>query len=288
MNYVLFEKIKPLFLKEVSIMSVKNIARRSFTLIELLIVIAIIVILAALTVPALRSARETAKKAICIGNEKNLGEYIHSYVFNHAQSLNVLQNYNDWYQRLVIENGGTYKDTSKSHVKAENLDPTGQGIAKIFKCPADITKGTASYGRNDPSGGWTMVKGKKDPRLVTSRVNDIRTPSDLIIVADRWSDKHTPGEAVKNDPKLGAWPNGGEFDTVNAFNLRYERAEGDYDNYASRHKGTAPILYVDNHVTAIDYKQTVKGYTIKEINSDMNWTQHAYGSWSDDPLLKKK
>ncbi len=269
-------------------MSVKKTVRRPFSLIELLIVIAIIVILAALAVPALRSARESAKKAGCINNEKNIGFYIQQYALNNTQHLNVLQSYSDWYQKLVIENGGTYKDMSKSHVKASNLDAKGQGIAKVFKCPSDVTKGTASYGRNDPSGGWTMFKDKKDPRLVTSRVNDVRTPSDLIIVADRWSDNHTPGETKKNDTRLGAWPNGGEFDTVNAFNLRYERAAGDYDDYASRHTGTAPILYVDNHVVATDYKQTVKGYTVKEINDNMNWTGRAYGSWSDDPVLKKK
>ena len=269
-------------------MSVRKNIRHGFSLIELLVVIAVIAILAALSIPALRSARESAKKAACIANEKNIGVYIQSYAFNHAQSLKALESYNDWYQKLVIENGGVYKDQGKSHVSKDNLDAKGWGIASVFKCPGDITKGTASYGRNDPSGGWTMFKDKKDPRLVCSRINDIRTPSDLIIVADRWSDNHTPGEKIKNDPNLGSWPNGGEFDTVNAFNLRSDRQIGDYDNYASRHKGTAPILFVDNHVTALDYKQTVKGYTVKEIYDKMNWTQNAYGSWSDDPVLKKK
>ena len=47
-------------------------ARRRFTLIELLIVIAIIAILAALLLPALRSARETAKRTACINNQKSL------------------------------------------------------------------------------------------------------------------------------------------------------------------------------------------------------------------------
>ena len=268
-------------------MTIKRSASRHFTLIELLIVIAIIAILAAMLLPALRSARETAKKAGCINNEKNLGLYIQQYALNNKQSLTLLENYNDWYKKIVKSAGGTYKNEGGSHVRKDNLDAAGQGIAKIFKCAADVTKGTASYGRNDPSGGWTL---KKDSaaRLVASRINVVKTPSDLIIVADRWSDNHTPGETTKNDTNLGAWPNGGEFDTVNAFNLRNDREIGDYDAYGSRHKGTAPILYVDNHVTAVDYKSTVKGYSVQEIKDNMNWTGHAYGSWSDDPLLKKK
>ena len=43
-----------------------------FTLIELLVVVAIIAVLAALLLPALRSARETARKAACSGNLRQL------------------------------------------------------------------------------------------------------------------------------------------------------------------------------------------------------------------------
>lgn len=262
--------------------------KKNFTLIELLVVIAIIVILAAITVPALRSARETAKRGQCISQEKNIGQMIQSYAFNNNNSLSVCASYENWIQQLIISGGGTYKNLNKSHMAADNMDATGAGLAKVFKCPSDPSKGTASYGRNDPRQGQSLVKDKIEPRLCNSRMNDLKHPSDLIIVADRWSDNHTPGERYKADARLGVWPNGGEFDTVNAFNLRDKRKEGDYDKYGSRHRGLAPILYVDTHVTAMDYKQTVPGYSEQEIFSMMDWTQKAYGSWSDDPSLKRK
>ena len=52
---------------------------RAFTLVELLVVIAIIGLLAALLMPALEAARESAQKAVCITNLSQIGKAVLLY-----------------------------------------------------------------------------------------------------------------------------------------------------------------------------------------------------------------
>ena len=57
-----------------------RLRRRGFTLIELLVVIAIIGILAAMVFPVFARARESARKAVCLSNVKNIALAIQMYL----------------------------------------------------------------------------------------------------------------------------------------------------------------------------------------------------------------
>jgi prepilin-type N-terminal cleavage/methylation domain-containing protein/prepilin-type processing-associated H-X9-DG protein len=61
--------------------------RKGFTLIELLVVIAIIGILAAMVFPVFARARESARKAVCLSNVKNIALAVQMYLSDNNDTL---------------------------------------------------------------------------------------------------------------------------------------------------------------------------------------------------------
>ena len=80
--------------------------KHQFTLIELLIVIAIIAILAAMMLPALNKARESARTSNCINNLRQLGQaellYVDAYDGLPTAVQDMARTSLTWHQMMLV------------------------------------------------------------------------------------------------------------------------------------------------------------------------------------------
>jgi prepilin-type N-terminal cleavage/methylation domain-containing protein len=104
--------------------------KRAFTLVELLAVIAIIGILAALLLPALGRAKEKGRLATCQNNLRQVNLAIRLYADDYADSLPVLPTPNPYPNGV----GAYYKQLVKGYL---GLSGPASPSEKVFICPSD-------------------------------------------------------------------------------------------------------------------------------------------------------
>ena len=93
--------------------------RIAFTLIELLVVIAIIAILAAILFPVFAQAREKARQAACLSNEKQIGTAITLYAQDYDETLPACHSYGYAWTPAVKDR--YIQQLTAPYVKNENI-----------------------------------------------------------------------------------------------------------------------------------------------------------------------
>ena len=115
--------------------------RKAFTLIELLVVMAIIAILAAMLMPALRRAREAARRTSCLNNVKEAADGLAQFEKDHGQMPLHCTYYNKY-------QGKQPQMYPSENIGIGQLWPGYVGAAAVFWCPSDTNDIKPEHGYN--------------------------------------------------------------------------------------------------------------------------------------------
>lgn len=264
--------------------------RRGFTLIELLVVIAIIAILAAILFPVFAQAREKARQASCISNNKQISLAMMMYTEDYDEVYPLLQRDPNVSEDAQFVNPGqapvTWQWMINPYVK--NGSQTTDAIVGVFElsggvwnCPSFPQQNIPrQYGMNESIGGDMSVwawSGNLGVQYPSATLAQIPNPSDKLLIAEK-------GYMTNNweDVRLSTiewnWANN-NFDLSQA-----KRADNDTDSFSSpypwsglmprfRHSGTCDVTFCDGHVKAIH---------LGILGGEAGWCKYLFGPSEDN------
>jgi prepilin-type N-terminal cleavage/methylation domain-containing protein/prepilin-type processing-associated H-X9-DG protein len=234
--------------------------KTAFTLIELLIVIAIIAILAAMLLPALARAKEAGKKTSCLNNVRQIGLAYQAFLIDNGDKFPAYVS-----ERTAPAGTPDTPDARAPYSYRQQLVPYITSGTNVFKCPNGLPWPAAGpgawfladYGNNHNEenlpGAAQQAWYLTHPDFgfnETVTASSLPRPTDFIVLSDAGRSDNTPSRG-------GMYPQPWAFD-----NATQSRMLG-------RHpKGTANIVYADGHVLSGSTNRTWRSML------DNNWRRY--------------
>ncbi|MBC8135747.1 MAG: DUF1559 domain-containing protein [Fibrella sp.] len=239
--------------------------KSAFTLIELLVVIAIIAILAAILFPVFAQARDKARQASCLSNQKQLGTALIMYVQDYDESFPISQ-YIDSVSGAPYDWGNAIYPYIKNGVGVA-YSPTVtlyNGEGGVFSCPSFPQEQICQYGINlcishpyyetNPSESATLA--------------GVDSPSNRVAILEKGAASKVGYDHSFPTFEVGQWNWAGYLGGVvdgsvpeahNDLAFDFDRnADAPADGYPGpggmpryRHNKTCNVLFVDGHVKAV-------------------------------------
>ena len=224
--------------------------RRWFTLLELLIVIAIIAILTALSLPALNRARERANSIDCVSNLKQIQQALNSYAYDHKDTFPVYDlpetrtgptSYN-WIHMLYL---GKYLTSGGVFICRSQRRKTDDTDAKFLADPLSVKLyNNGSYGYNFYYLGCRDI----DVRPGTSTKPEILY---YLTHGQMRNRVRNPSETISTvDVVRAGWPEHGAYAALFSY-----ATDSDPTTCAGlvdpRHSGGCNVAWVDGHVSSV-------------------------------------